>query len=73
MNTDIFKGKWFHVKGDIRSWWGRLTDDDVDQIQGNPERFIGKLQELYGYGREQAEVALNDFLRLPDNQRRRIA
>jgi uncharacterized protein YjbJ (UPF0337 family) len=48
-----------------------MTDDDVDQIQGDTERFVGKLQERYGYGREQAELELNNFLRLPDHGRRR--
>ncbi len=73
MNKDILKGKWLQVKGDVRQWWGKMTDDDVDQIQGDVEKFIGKLQELYGYGREQAEKELNDFLGVPDNERRRIA
>ena len=73
MNKDILKGKWLQVKGDVRKWWGHLTDDDVDMIQGDAEKFVGKLQERYGYGREQAENELNDFLRLPDNERRRIA
>jgi len=71
MNKDILKGKWLQVKGDVRNWWGKLTDDDVDQIQGNGEKFIGKLQERYGYGREQAEKEIDDFLVAPDNQRRR--
>ena len=71
MNTEILKGKWLQVKGDMRSWWGKLTDDDIDQIQGDGEKFLGKLQERYGYGRERAEQELNDFLRLPDDQRRR--
>ena len=73
MNTDILKGKWLQVKGDVRTWWGKLTDDDVDQIQGDAEKFIGKLQERYGYGREQAEREVNDFCSMPDEQRRRIA
>jgi uncharacterized protein YjbJ (UPF0337 family) len=73
MNKDILKGKWHQIKGDIRSWWGNLTDDDVDAIQGNTEKFIGKLQERYGYGRERAEQELNDFLSMPENQRRRTA
>jgi uncharacterized protein YjbJ (UPF0337 family) len=71
MNKDILKGKWLQVKGDVRNWWGKLTDDDVDQIQGNSEKFIGKLQERYGYGREQAEKEIDDFLVASDNQRRR--
>jgi len=71
MNKDILKGKWLQVKGDVRSWWGKMTDDDVDQIQGDAEKFIGRLQERYGYGREQAEKEITDFLGMPDNQRRR--
>jgi uncharacterized protein YjbJ (UPF0337 family) len=73
MSKEILKGKWLQSKGDIRNWWGKLTDDDVDQIQGNSEKFIGALQERYGYGREQAEKELNDFLRLPDKERKRTA
>ena len=73
MNKDILKGKWDQIKGDIRSWWGNLTEDDVDVIRGDTERFIGKLQERYGYGRERAEHELNEFLGMPDNGRRRTA
>ena len=73
MNKDILKGKWLQVKGDIRKWWGQFTDDDVDQIQGDAEKFVGKLQERYGYGREQAEMEVNEFLNMPDNERRRVA
>ena len=62
MNKDILKGKWTQMKGDVRSKWGKLTDDDVTQIQGDAEKFIGKLQERYGHNREQAEKELNDFL-----------
>jgi uncharacterized protein YjbJ (UPF0337 family) len=62
VNKDILKGKWVQIKGEIRSWWGELTDQDVDSIQGDSEKFIGKLQERYLYGRERAEQELNDFL-----------
>ena len=73
MNKGILKGKWIQVKGDIRGWWGKLTDDDVNRIQGDTEKFIGKLQERYGYGREQAERELNEFLIRPEGGRRRTA
>jgi uncharacterized protein YjbJ (UPF0337 family) len=73
VNNDILKGKWLQMKGDVRSWWSKLTDDDVDAIQGDSDRFIGKLRERYGYGREQAERELNDFMRMPDGQRKRTA
>ena len=73
MKKEILKGKWLQVKGDVRRWWGKLTEDEVDQIQGDVEKFIGKLQEHYGFGREQAEQELNNFLAMPDNERRRAA
>jgi len=73
MNKDILKGKWLQTKGQIRGWWGKLTDDDVDQIQGDAEQFIGKLQQRYGYSRDQAEREINEFLAMPDNERKRPA
>ena len=53
-----------------RKRWGKLTDDDVTQIEGQAEKMIGKLQERYGYKREQAEKELNDFLNAPSGTRR---
>jgi uncharacterized protein YjbJ (UPF0337 family) len=73
MNTDILKGKWTQVKGEIRRKWGKLTDNDVMEIQGDTEKMIGKLQERYGYRREQAEKELQDFLNPPSDQVRRSA
>jgi len=70
MNKDIFKGKWNQVKGSIRSKWGQLTNDDVDKIQGDGEKFLGILQERYGYARERAERELHEFLEGDDEQRR---
>ena len=73
VKKEILKGKWLQIKGDVPSWWGRMTDDDVDQIEGDPEKFVGKLHQLYGYGQEQAERELNEFLCMPDHERRRSA
>ena len=73
MNKDILKGKWMQMKGGFRTQWGKLTDDDINQIQGDTEKFIGKLQERYGYGREQAEKELNDFLNQPQDKTRHTA
>lgn len=62
MNTDIIKGKWLQLKGDIRHRWGKLTDDDVNEVQGDAEKFIGKLQERYGYARDRAQKELEEFM-----------
>ena len=70
MNPEILRGRWNQVKGEIRTRWGKLTDDDVAQIQGQAEKMIGKLQERYGYKREQAEKELTDFLNAPSGSRR---
>jgi uncharacterized protein YjbJ (UPF0337 family) len=63
MNQDVFKGKWMQMKGEVRRQWGKLTDDDVDQIQGDAEVMAGKLQERYGWGREDAQREVDAFLR----------
>jgi uncharacterized protein YjbJ (UPF0337 family) len=55
MNQDVFAGKWKQLKGRAREWWGQLTDDEIEQVQGNAERLAGLLQERYGYSREEAE------------------
>ncbi len=55
MNKDIFEGNWKQMRGQMRNWWGKLTDDDFEQIAGNKDKLVGKLQERYGYSREQAE------------------
>ncbi len=51
MNRDTLKGQWMQLKGKVRQQWGKLTDDEIDQMQGNAEMLIGKLQERYGYER----------------------
>jgi uncharacterized protein YjbJ (UPF0337 family) len=55
MNKDIFEGKWKEMRGQVKEWWGKLTDDDLEQVGGKAEQLIGMLQQRYGYTREQAE------------------
>jgi uncharacterized protein YjbJ (UPF0337 family) len=55
LNWDIIKGKWLQLKGEARKQWGKLTDDDWDQIAGDREKLAGRLQEQYGWTREQVE------------------
>jgi uncharacterized protein YjbJ (UPF0337 family) len=62
MNNDVLKGKWLQLKGEVRRQWGKLTDDDVTQIEGSSETLIGKLQERYGYARDQAEREYNAWV-----------
>jgi uncharacterized protein YjbJ (UPF0337 family) len=55
MNSDTLKGQWHQFKGKAQKKWGKLTDDDLDQIDGERERLIGKIQEKYGMARDEAE------------------
>ncbi len=61
MNADTLKGQWHQVKGEVKTQWGKLTDNDLDQIAGQSEKLIGKLQERYGYQRDRAEREVRDF------------
>lgn len=61
MNKDIFEGKWHQIKGEIQKQWAKLTQDEIDQIKGSSEKLAGALQERYGYDKEQAKQAINDF------------
>jgi uncharacterized protein YjbJ (UPF0337 family) len=62
MNTDVLKGKWQQLKGEAKVQWGKLTDDDIDQIEGNAQKLIGKVQERYGYARDRAEQEVTQWI-----------
>ena len=64
MNDDVLKGKWLQIKGEIKSQWGKLTDDDLDRAEGDAEKLIGRIQERYGYQRDQAKQEVDAFLQL---------
>jgi uncharacterized protein YjbJ (UPF0337 family) len=55
MNQDVFAGQWKQMRGELKSWWGKLADDDFDRIGGQKDKLIGVLQEKYGYARAQAQ------------------
>jgi uncharacterized protein YjbJ (UPF0337 family) len=61
MNWDTIGGQWKQFKGKVKEKWGQLTDDDLNQISGKKDQLLGKLQERYGYGKEQAAKELDDF------------
>lgn len=63
MNWDRVKGSWKELKGKVKEKWGKLTDDDLTTIAGQRDQLLGKLQQQYGYTRDQAEREVDDFLR----------
>ena len=61
MNTDIVEGKWEQFKGEVQKTWGKLTNDHIDQINGDRQKLLGALQETYGYAKERAEEEVDRF------------
>jgi len=61
MNKNQVAGTWHQIRGRVKEQWGKLTDDDLKQLEGHAEQLVGKLQQLYGLGREQAERQVKEF------------
>lgn len=62
MNKDLLAGKWKQLRGEIKNTWGKLTDDEIDQMEGDFDKWVGTLQEKYGYTKMEAKDQVNDFL-----------
>jgi uncharacterized protein YjbJ (UPF0337 family) len=63
MNWDTLSGKWRELGGQVRSKWGKLTDDDLQVIGGKKDELVGRLQQHYGYQKDRAEREVDDFLK----------
>ncbi len=61
MNKDQFNGKWRQLRGAVKKQWGKLTDDELDQMSGNYDQLVGKIQERYGIAREEVERQMNEL------------
>lgn len=61
MNKDEAGGNWKQLKGKMKEKWGKLTDDDMTVVEGKRDQLVGKLQEHYGYAKEQAEKEVSDW------------
>ena len=66
MNTDQIEGKFRQWKGAAKAQWGKLTDDELTQAQGNAEKLAGFVQERYGYAKERAREEVDQFLAKQD-------
>ena len=63
MNKDIVEGKWKQMQGHAKTWWGKLTDDDLDRAAGKYDVLAGLLQEKYGYTRQRADEEIDKRLK----------
>ena len=62
INQDILSGKWKQVRDKVKQWWGKITDDDLEFINGQTDALVGKVQERYTYSREQAAKEVARFM-----------
>ena len=63
MNQDVIQGQWQQLKGSLKAKWGKLTDDDLSRAQGDHQYLMGRLQERYGWQKDQAEREVREFER----------
>ena len=61
MNNDRIAGNWKQVKGKIKEQWGKLTDDDLTTIEGRRDQLEGKIQQRYGYAKDQVRKDVDDW------------
>ena len=61
MNWERIEGNWKQLKGRVVEQWGKLTDDDLDVVQGRRDQLAGKIQERYGIARDEAERQVTDW------------
>ena len=62
MNWSQIEGQWHQVKGEMKSRWAKLTDDDHKNVAGKKDQLIGKLQERYGILKEDAEKQIDEWI-----------
>jgi uncharacterized protein YjbJ (UPF0337 family) len=64
MNWDQVQGKWKQVRGSAKQQWGKLTDNDLEQIAGMRDKLVGKLQERYGIAQEEAQKKADEWIKV---------
>lgn len=62
MSWDVIEGNWKQFVGKVKEQWGKLTDDDITQINGKREQLEGKIKEKYGYGKDKATAEVDDWI-----------
>jgi uncharacterized protein YjbJ (UPF0337 family) len=64
MNWNRVEGNWKQFSGKVKAQWGKLTDDQVTEINGRRDQLVGKIQEAYGIGRDEADRQVQDWEKL---------
>lgn len=70
LNRDTMQGQWKQVKGEVKRTWGKLTDDELTEVEGDYEKLVGKIQTRYGYTRQRVEKEIDAFFESQKTQSR---
>ena len=62
MDWDRIEGNWKQFKGQVKEQWGKLTDDEIDEIAGRRDQLEGKIQERYGIAKDQVRRDVDTWL-----------
>lgn len=62
MNWDRIEGNWKQFKGKAQQQWARLTDDDLEKIEGKRTELAGRLQERYGILKDEADRRIDEWV-----------
>jgi len=68
MNWEQVEGKWDEVKGNVKSKWAKLTDDDLGQLSGKKDQLVGVIQQRYGVLKDEAENQVNEWIAKIDHK-----
>jgi uncharacterized protein YjbJ (UPF0337 family) len=63
MNAEKLNGTWNVLKGKIQAKWGKLTDNDLDVIEGDRKQIAGRIQQRYGHTKEQVQRELDEWIK----------
>ena len=72
MNWEQVESRWKQLMGSAKENWGKLTDDDLNQIPGKREQLAGKIQETYGITRREAEKQVWDWGKSVERPQKKI-
>jgi uncharacterized protein YjbJ (UPF0337 family) len=61
MNWEPIEGNWKQLRRKIMSRWTRLTDRDLELIEGKRDQLAGMIQARYGSSQETIERELDEF------------
>jgi len=63
MDWNRIEGNWKQFKGAAKEKWGKLTDDEIDQLEGKSDQLAGTIQKRYDMAKDQIRKDVDDWLK----------